>query len=197
VNENGIDHSIISVQGSHAGYACGFGRRLAGRVGRSCLPYRLAAGTEGQSMLEFAFVLPILLLVMTGIIQFGLMLNQYQVLTNAVSAGARAFSLARGLKNTSGTAVDPCAYSYSTLTNAGSSLNWTRSGVTVTATYTPANGDSVSTYSLTSTSASCASLNMTSGDNVELQVSYPASASVFSWGNHTLTMSAKTTALVN
>ena len=53
--------------------------RLSARV-------RSQAGAE---LVEFALVLPILLLVFGGIVDFGLLLQRQQVITNAAREGAR------------------------------------------------------------------------------------------------------------
>lgn len=45
---------------------------------------------KGASMVEFAILLPILLLLIFGIIEFGLLLFAKQVITNASREGARA-----------------------------------------------------------------------------------------------------------
>lgn len=47
----------------------------------------------GAEVVEFALVLPLLLLVLTGIIDFGLMFQRYEVVTNAAREGARVASL--------------------------------------------------------------------------------------------------------
>jgi Flp pilus assembly protein TadG len=44
---------------------------------------------RGQSIIEMALVLPLLLLVVVGIIDFALMFQRYEVLTNAAVEGAR------------------------------------------------------------------------------------------------------------
>lgn len=44
----------------------------------------------GQSLVEFALVLPLLLLILSGIFQFGSIYNDYVVLQNAAREGARA-----------------------------------------------------------------------------------------------------------
>ena len=44
---------------------------------------------SGQSLLEFAIVLPILLALLVGIFEFGVAWNRKQVLTNAAREGAR------------------------------------------------------------------------------------------------------------
>lgn len=48
-------------------------------------------------MVEFALVLPLLLLLITGIIQFGILFHNYVTLTDAVRAGARQAAVSRGL----------------------------------------------------------------------------------------------------
>lgn len=45
---------------------------------------------RGASALEFALVLPVLLIILFGIIEFGLLMYNKQVLTNASREGARA-----------------------------------------------------------------------------------------------------------
>ena len=50
---------------------------------------------NGQAMTEFAVVLPLLALLIFGIIQFGLMFNDYLTLTDAVRAGSRKAVVSR------------------------------------------------------------------------------------------------------
>jgi Flp pilus assembly protein TadG len=45
---------------------------------------------KGQSLVEFAIILPLLLLLVIGIIEFGMMLNSYLAINNAAREGARA-----------------------------------------------------------------------------------------------------------
>ena len=47
-------------------------------------------------MVEMALALPILLLVVTGILTFGLAFNNYLLLTEATSVGARTLAISRG-----------------------------------------------------------------------------------------------------
>jgi len=44
---------------------------------------------SGAELVEFALVLPLLLLVVLGIVDFGLLFQRYEVLTNAAREGAR------------------------------------------------------------------------------------------------------------
>ena len=50
---------------------------------------------RGQTMTEFAFVVPILLVLLLGIVQFGIAFNNYVTLTDAVRAGARKAAVSR------------------------------------------------------------------------------------------------------
>ena len=47
------------------------------------------AGESGAELIEFALVLPLLLLVVLGIIDFGFLFQRYEVVTNAAREGAR------------------------------------------------------------------------------------------------------------
>src|ERR1700730_8684520 len=53
-------------------------------------------GNRGAVLVEFAFMAPVLLLIMTGTLQFGLVMSSYMMLTNAVSVGAMQLALSRG-----------------------------------------------------------------------------------------------------
>jgi Flp pilus assembly protein TadG len=58
---------------------------------------------RGQTMVEFALVLPILLVLMLGIVQFGVAFNNYVTLTDAVRAGARKAAVSRNASDPAGT----------------------------------------------------------------------------------------------
>ncbi len=78
-------------------------------------------------MVEFALVLPILLMVLFGIIQFGLTFNNYVSLTDAVRAGARTAAVSR-------LAPDPTGDTVSKV-KASTDLDSTKVNVTVTSTW--------------------------------------------------------------
>jgi Flp pilus assembly protein TadG len=95
---------------------------------------------RGQTLTEFALVLPILALLLFSVIQFGIAFNNYITLTDAVRAGARKGAVARRLSN-------PEAAVTTSVRNAATDLKssdlqitvnstWAQgSDVTVTATY--------------------------------------------------------------
>ena len=50
---------------------------------------------RGQSVAEFALVLPLMMLILLGIVQFGMVFKQYITLTDAVREGSRKAAVAR------------------------------------------------------------------------------------------------------
>ena len=54
-----------------------------------------AVGERGNVAIEFAFLAPLFLLLILGGIQFGMLIKNYVVLTNAVDVGAMQFSISR------------------------------------------------------------------------------------------------------
>jgi Flp pilus assembly protein TadG len=59
---------------------------------------------QGQTMTEFALVLPILALILFAVIQFGIVFNNYVQLTDATRAGARKAAVSRQVADPVGTA---------------------------------------------------------------------------------------------
>jgi Flp pilus assembly protein TadG len=76
-------------------------------------------------MVELALVLPVLLLILFGIIQFGTAFNNYVALTDAVRAGARTAAV-------SGSATDPTGAVVTRVDSAASNLDPNSLNVTVT-----------------------------------------------------------------
>jgi hypothetical protein len=77
------------------------------REPRKSMKKRVAFHSErGQSMTEFALVLPLMVVLLFGIIQFGMTFNNYISLTDAVRAGARKGAVARHLNDPVGATVD-------------------------------------------------------------------------------------------
>jgi len=56
----------------------------------------LLKNDDGVSAIEFAILSPVLLTIVTGIFQFGVAMNHYLSLTNAVAQGALTLALSRG-----------------------------------------------------------------------------------------------------
>jgi Flp pilus assembly protein TadG len=56
---------------------------------------RLRHEEQGQTATELALVLPVFCLLLFGVIQFGILFNNYVALTDAVRAGARTAAVSR------------------------------------------------------------------------------------------------------
>ncbi len=76
-------------------------------------------GQKGTALLEFAFVVPVLLVIVMGIIVFGTALNNYLQLTEATSTGARYLSTLRGQT------TDPCVDTVNTVVAGATNLTAT------------------------------------------------------------------------
>lgn len=57
---------------------------------------------RGQTLTEFAMVVPLLVVLLFGIIQFGIIFNNYVTMTDAVRAGARKAAVSRNESDPAG-----------------------------------------------------------------------------------------------
>ena len=105
---------------------------------------------DGQSVTEFALVLPILAFLLFAVIQFGIVFNNWVQLTDAARAGARKGAVSRHLPN-------PAAACTSAV--RASATNLKASDLTATCTTAPGNWQP--------------------GDDVTVVATYPYSISLF------------------
>jgi Flp pilus assembly protein TadG len=105
---------------------------------------------DGQSVTEFALVLPILAFLLFAVIQFGIVFNNWVQLTDATRAGARKGAVSRHLQN-------PQAACTSAV--RASATNLKASDLIVTCTTSPGNWQP--------------------GNDVTVQATYPYSISLF------------------
>ncbi|WP_263382799.1 TadE/TadG family type IV pilus assembly protein [Granulicella arctica] len=124
---------------------------------------------SGQSLIEFAVCLPVLLLIVTGIMTFGIGINNFIMLTEATSVGARQLAIIRGQD------LDPCANVAKVVYAAAPNL--TASGLTFSFVLngTPYAGNSCASTSATSGSSG----NMVQGSSARLTVTYPCNLAVY------------------
>lgn len=122
---------------------------------------------DGQAMTELALVLPVFVVLLLAIVQFGIVFNNYLTLTDATRAGARKAAVSRFIGDNGASAVQAVKTAASgldqstlvptvTSTDATGAADWSTPGdvVTVTATYPYSInilGFSVQSGSLTST----------------------------------------------
>ena len=120
-------------------------------------------------MVEFSLILPVFLLVVTGMFAFGIAYNNWLVLTDATSVGGRTVAIARG--NT----LDPCSTAATAIQGAAPGLN------TSNMTYSfLINGAGYSGSSCNSSSTSTgAAGNLVQGGYITVTVTYPCSLAVY------------------
>ncbi|TMM03915.1 MAG: pilus assembly protein [Actinobacteria bacterium] len=96
---------------------------------------------QGQTMTEFALVLPVLALILFAVIQFGIVFNNYVTLTDATRAGARRAAVSREDPNRDSVVMNAVRSSATDLDGSKLSVpppssTWdSGSDVTVTASY--------------------------------------------------------------
>jgi Flp pilus assembly protein TadG len=95
---------------------------------------RATAEERGQTMVEFVIVVPVLLMLLFGVIQFGIVYNHYLTITDATRVGARKAAVSR-------TAADPEALAEAAVREAARDLNQTKLLVDVTPTAWAHGGD--------------------------------------------------------
>ena len=91
---------------------------------------------RGQTVTEFALVLPVLALILFAVIQFGIVFNNYVTLTDATRAGARKAAVGRQFADPAGTAV-------AAVRSSGKDLNQSDLKITVSSTWQPTSDVSV------------------------------------------------------
>jgi Flp pilus assembly protein TadG len=128
---------------------------------------------DGQAIVEFALVLPLLMALLLGIVQFGIVFNNYVTLTDAARVGARKASVSRFVGDNGASAVS--------------------------AAYAAASGLSQPPLSITAQScapgvASCTGAQdwTTPGNEVTVTATYPYSIKILDWTIKTGTLSTVT-----
>ncbi len=136
-----------------------------------------ARGQRGGSLIEFTLVMPLLLLVSTGMAAFGFVLHNELVLTNAVNTGAQQLAFSRGQT------TDPCATAYAAISSAAPSLT---SGLSLSFVI---NGVS---YSST-TSCTGGAANMVQGASAQVTATYPCNLGGVFRGSFSCQLGTQTT----
>lgn len=108
----------------------------------------------GQAMVEFALILPILMAILLGILQFGIIFNNYITLTDATRAGARKAAVSRFLN-------DNGASAKVAVENSAQGLNQSVLDPTISVTASPD--------------------WLTAGNQVTVTASYPYTINILGW----------------
>jgi Flp pilus assembly protein TadG len=139
------------------------------------LRVRLRGGEEGQSLVEFAFMVPILFMALTGIFEVSLSMWNWQSLNQGADAAARFLAV----NGTPGSLVglpitDPCQAAFTQITSLSTGLDSSQ----ITVTYTlAATTPSVTTFGpfTGATANTCSGQGglLTLGGNETVVVTYP------------------------
>jgi Flp pilus assembly protein TadG len=129
---------------------------------------RRARSERGSSLVEFALVLPLLMVVATGIFTFGVALNQYLTLTNATTIGAQLLAVSRGNSST------PCTNAINAIYSASPGLARASLNFTFTFTNGSTNIGNFSTAATCDTAAAGTSSPFVQGASVQLFATYNA-----------------------
>lgn len=139
--------------------------------------------SEGQAMVEFALLSPLVLLLCVGMCVFGLGLKQYMDLCNATAIGAQQLA-------TSGQLSDPCQYVYTTVTDAAPGLTAANLTFTITVNGTAyVTGASGSSVTCSGEASSFQQAQESANENATITVTYPFTASFIGFTKQTYTMS--------
>ena len=111
------------------------------RSGMRRLGRQVKAGESGAALVELALMIPMALVVFTGMLQFGLYENNSLELQNATSLAAEYLSVSR---QPAGNSWDPCALTVSAFRQVAPFLN--TSNVTFTFAFQPKGAASATTY---------------------------------------------------
>jgi Flp pilus assembly protein TadG len=118
----------------------------------------ILSANNGASAAEFALILPVMMLSLFAIIQFGIVINNYIEMTSGTSAGARVLSVSRG-------SATPYTSGVAAFNNAAPNITATVS-MSVNGTACSADG-------------SCATLlNGASGQPVIVSATYPCNLTI-------------------
>jgi Flp pilus assembly protein TadG len=163
----------------------------------------LISHCEGGALVEMALVVPMMLMLITGMASFGLALNNYLILSHAADVGARYVAINQG-NFTNGATTNPCAMAATQIQAAAVavaasklsySITLTPSATGTATTYTSSNG--TSGFGSGSGCATGGAGNMgTGGGIVTVSLSYPVTPFVVFWSNRTLTLTTTTTEII-
>lgn len=147
---------------------------------------------EGGALVEFALVLPMMMVLITGMFSFGMVLNNYMVLTTSIGNGSRALALSRGQTTPALAASDPCAYAVQVAQTSGPMLN--PKGMSFNVAWTTTSSAGVTTT--TKYTNSCPGLSLNQGDTVQVSGSYPVNIFLYGWKPAALNMTSAASDLV-
>lgn len=126
---------------------------------------RAFGSEDGSALVETAMASPILLMMVFGILQFGVVMHTNITLNEAVRVGSRSLALMRG-------STDPCTTAANKLRGAATGLNLASLSLTITVEGTSYGPSTVPACSGAGTA-------MTSGSDATVRATYPCSVVIY------------------
>ena len=122
------------------------------------------SGQRGAAAVEFALVVPLLLVLLFGVMQFGWLMNSYLMVNQSTSSGSRLFSTQRGYDN-------PCTAAFTAVTSAAPGL--TAANITMSCSVNGAAACSTCSGGSCANDAACKTqLSSNAGNPATITVSY-------------------------
>jgi Flp pilus assembly protein TadG len=181
-NPNGLRGQAMAIMRGLRRAAASKSERAEARFPGGWVGARLRSGKEGQAAVEFALMLPMMMVVVTGILIFGIYEMQILALTEGVSSAGRV------LAASGGQALDPCATGVTAVTSAAAVLN--SANLTYIFTFNPVAGNlPANNHSYPQASCLSANINsppstyMVSGGTVTVKATFNACSLQF-YGNN-------------
>ncbi len=139
---------------------------------------RLRSGERGQSLVELAFALPMLLIVVMGVFSIGMGMIVYEQLGEAAFAGDQAMAQNEGVDSAGTTTqTDICAQAYTAVNTVLAAPAWSAASLSqITYSATVANAGVTTSIPASTGSFSCAgaySSDLGSKGQVTFTLSYP------------------------
>jgi Flp pilus assembly protein TadG len=142
---------------------------------------RRRVGQRGQSTVELALALPLLLTLLIGAVEFGVAFNNELALTFATTAGGQLLSISRGQT------TDPCHTASQAVYSAAPNLNQSNLNFTIT----------LGGHSFTSPSCSGQQDYLVQSQSAQVTVTYPCNLQLFGFNPApNCALSAQTTVLI-
>jgi Flp pilus assembly protein TadG len=144
-----------------------------------------------------------MLLLITGMMSMGIVLNNYLVLAHASDIGARYLALNQGTFGTTAT-TNPCIMAAQQIQAASTAIPASSISYSIGLT-TPPPSPTTTWYGSTSGSGSYAattgcgatgSTNLVAGGTVTVSLQYPVTPIIIFWAHHTINLTATTTEIV-
>lgn len=192
------------IQSCFAQCAAGSSARLGRKAGLAVARLRALVGgrNEGSALVEMAVVVPLMMLMITGMCSMGLSLNSYLALSHAADVGARYIAISQG--NFSNGASNPCALGASQIQTAAPTLAASKISYSIaltptasgtTTTFTSSNG--TGSFGSGSSCGTSGTGDMgAGGGTVNVTLTYPVQLLIFGWSPTTVTLQASTTEII-